>query len=90
MIRRAAQRFADTEKALHQRDGQRHHGDQDAGDRGTDPTLAERDGENGMANSTNANAQIAALCLPKPRSAPRRHAIGSSISGGNRHPAERQ
>jgi hypothetical protein len=31
----------------------------------------------GMTNSANANAQIAALCLPSERKAPRRHAIGS-------------
>ncbi len=33
-----------------------------------------------MANSANANAQIAALCLLKPRSAPRRQAIGTRIA----------
>src|SRR5271170_901312 len=36
--------------------------------------------ENGIANSTNANAQIAVLRLVKPRSAPRRQAIGTSIA----------
>src|SRR6202167_4616110 len=35
--------------------------------------------EKGMANSTNANAKIAALCPPKERSAPRFHAIGNRI-----------
>src|SRR4030081_2133719 len=36
--------------------------------------------EKGMMNSANANAQIAALCLPKERKAPRRHAIGNKIN----------
>src|ERR1700730_17230377 len=36
--------------------------------------------EKGMANSANAKAQIAALCLPKERNGPRRHAIGSKIN----------
>src|SRR6202171_457306 len=34
----------------------------------------------GITNSANANAQIAPLCLPKERKAPRRHAIGSKIN----------
>src|SRR6267142_6178051 len=36
--------------------------------------------EKGMTNSANANAKIAALCFPKDRKAPRRHAIGSRIT----------
>src|ERR1700737_743463 len=36
--------------------------------------------EKGMMNSANANAQIAALCLPKERKASRRNAIGSKIN----------
>src|ERR1700688_501080 len=36
--------------------------------------------EKGITNSANANAQIAALCLPRERKAPRRHAIGSKIN----------
>src|SRR5258708_6503649 len=35
--------------------------------------------EKGMTNSANAKAKIAALCFPKDRKAPRRHAIGSKI-----------